>query len=142
MTKRFLAIIAAVVCVGCVTRKSATDTYTASHTERHDTVIQFREVVKVDSVYVYHGRAKEVRNDTVFLTDTIRETRWAFLHLNDTTARLSDTLSSDTLIVEKTNTEYVEKRSGWSVFTTIWFVLSVILTILIIAWKIWRLSRK
>jgi len=143
MIKRFFAIIfVAFVCVGCGLRKNATDTYRATKTETHDTVYQVREVFRVDSVFIYHGKSRDTRNDTVFLFDTIRETRWQFLTLSDTTRRSAETLKADTLKIEKTTTLYKTKNSGWAIFATVWFVFTLVIFIIVIIWKIWRHLRK
>lgn len=137
-----VAIIIALICVGCGVRKNAIDTYQASRVEIHDTIFQFREVVRVDSVSVYHGKARDVRNDTIILTDTIRETRWAFVHLNDTSNRMTDRIQADTLVVTETITQEIEKNSKWCTFATIWFAISLLILILIIIYKVWKHLRK
>jgi len=141
-TRLIIAIIVSGLCVGCGVRKNTTDIYAANRVEKHDTIIQIREVVRVDSISVYHGKARDVRNDTIILTDTIRETRWAFVQVNDTSHRSMENIQADTLVVTKTITKEIEKNTKWCTFATIWFVVSLLILILIIIYKVWKHLRK
>ena len=147
MTKVGTAIIICVplILLGCSSVRTATETRAVLERIEHDTIVQVREVLHVDSVEVYRGHSVEYHLDTILIRDTIREVRWRIVNTSDTAARMFHVEHSDSLTT-KTETETVKppesRWSGWQIFTTIWFVLTILAILLLIIWKIWKFMKK
>lgn len=130
---------------GCAVQNRATSEMVVSRSVVHDTVIQVRDVLKIDSVYIYHGHGLTQSNDTVFITDTIREVRIIKNNHADTVRQSVKMNNADTLRRSETIVRDTEERStwnNWNVFTTIYFCLSIVFLILYLIFKIWKRLKK
>lgn len=130
---------------GCTLQNRATSEMAVSRSVVHDTVVQVRDILKIDSVYIYHGHGLTQSNDTVFITDTIREVRIIKCNHTDTVKQIVKMNNTDTLRRSETIVRDTEKRStwnNWTIFTTIYFCLSIVFLILYLIFKTWKRLRK
>lgn len=93
---RFIVILAVFGMVGCATARP-TITNTSNHKQEHTNMQSHNERV-VDSILIDRLREVIVRNDTVYIHDSIYMFKWRDRYVSDTI--------HDTLYIENTDTIY------------------------------------
>jgi len=120
--KRLLPILAILCMVGCKTTQPITQT-------KDSVRIEYR----LDSIYVYEKDSlyidRYTKGDTIYVTKEAWKTRW-----KDKVVEVHDTIS---VVQQETIVQEVERpKSGWDKFSTWFTIISLILIVLYIVWRI------
>lgn len=139
---RFIVILAVFGMVGCATARP-TITNTSNHEQEHTNLQSHNERV-VDSTLIDKLREVIVRNDTVYIHDSIYIFKWRDRYVGDTI--------HDTLYIENTDTIYqpvevkvpVEVEKPIRPFVrnsciALWAIIGVAILALII-WLVWKFA--
>lgn len=127
-------LIFVVFMIGCATPRPIVDSNTSNHEQEHTTKESHNERV-IDSTLIDRLREVIVRNDTVYIHDSIYIVKWRNRNVTDT---IHDTLfinNTDTIIkrvaVEKPIAPFVQKSC-----IALWSIIGVAILALII-WLVW-----
>lgn len=139
---RFIVILTVFGMVGCATARP-TITNTSNHEQEHTNMLSHNERV-VDSTLIDRLREVIVRNDTVYIHDSIYIFKWRDRYVGDTI--------HDTLYIENTDTIYqpvevkvpVEVEKPIRPFVrnsciALWAIIGVAILALII-WLVWKFA--
>lgn len=133
-----IVFFVAAVLSGCVSRRYAVTEKAVFVT--HDTVTQVRDVVRIDSVFIYRGHGQMQRNDTIILADTLREVRYILKSNTDTLVKIVDVEKNDSVNRSETITETKECSTWnkWGVFGFVWFCFTIVFFVAFLICKIWK----
>lgn len=136
--KKWLFIFV-VFMIGCATPRPIVDSNTSNHEQEHSTKESHNERV-IDSTIIDRLREVIVRNDTVYIHDSIYIAKWRDRNATDT---IHDTLyinNTDTIIkrveVEKPIAPFVKKSC-----IALWSIIGVAILALIV-WLVWGFATK
>lgn len=138
--KKWLLIFV-VFMIGCATPRPIVDSNTSNHDQEHTTKESHNERV-IDSTLIDRLREVIVRNDTVYIHDSVYIAKWRDRNVTDT---IHDTLyinNTDTIIkrveveVEKPIAPFVKKSC-----IALWSIIGVAILALIV-WLVWGFATK